>query len=277
MSNYRLEHTVEAMFGIQGRVVAITGGCGGIGSGVGEVLSELGAKIAILDLHGDQAAAKAAEIEKKSGNMVRGYGADVTDEASVEAAFAQIQEDFGSVYGLINCAGISHVAPLIHMPMDAWQRVIDVNLRGTVICAKVAQKYMRLRREGRIINISSLASTHGKVGYTAYTPSKSAVDGFTFTLAMELARLHITVNAIAPVFVLTDINRRQWADRPDIEATVAEENPMGEICDPEKIAGLAAFLLSPAAWYINGELIGCNGGLTHGLMNPRFPQERYPD
>lgn len=272
-----MEYTLNSMYGISGKTVVVTGGCGGIGYGLCQALSALGAKVAILDMNPENSAKKAAELEAQTGNMVRGYAANVADEPSVEAAFEKIEADFGSVYGLVNCAGISHVTPLSKMPMDAWQRVIDVNLRGTVICSKVAQKYMRKQRVGRIINISSLASTVGKVGYTAYTPSKAAIDGFTYTLAVELGRLNITVNAIAPVFVLTEINKKQWAGVDNIEEKMSEGNPMGKICSPQRLAGLMVFLLSDAADFITGEVIGCNGGMTHGLVSPMFPQETYED
>lgn len=272
-----MEYTLESMFGVKDKVVVITGGCGGIGSGLAQALGKLGARVALLDRSPEKLEATAAKLRNETGAEVRGYTASVTDEVSVEEAFAQIERDFGSVYGLINCAGISHVQYLSKMDIDRWQAVMDVNVRGTVICAKVAAAYMAKQRVGRIINVSSLASTHGKPQYTAYTPSKAAVDGFTITLATELAHKGITVNSVRPVFMLTDINRAQYAD--DLNGAVARaiaRNPQARCCSPELLAGLVVFLLSESSSYVDGQLIGCDGGSTYGdISNLSYQPEEY--
>ena len=261
------------IFSIQDRVVAITGGCGGIGSGIAEGLAQLGAKVALLDRNEEKLKETAAAIAGKTGAQVKGYAADITDEASVEKAFAAIFEDFGSVYGLINCAGITHVAPLSEMPIDRWQAVMDVNLKGTVVCSKVAGKYMYRNREGRIVNISSLAATHGKPGYTAYTPSKAAVNGLTFTLATEWARLGITVNSISPVIVVTDINRAKIESDPEYLSSVLSTIPNGRICSAQALVGPITFLLSEASSYVTGQNIGCDGGCQNGDISVIKPVE----
>lgn len=273
-----MEYTLQSMFGIEGKVVAVTGGCGGIGSGLAEALSYLGAQVAILDLDQGKCEEAAQALAVKTGNPVRGYGLNITDEAEVTDTFEQVCRDFGSLYGLVNCAGVTHVEFLRTMPIDAWQRVMDVNIRGTLLCTREAGKHMAENRVGRIINISSLGSHVGKPGYAAYTTSKAAVDGFTWTMAIEWARKNITVNAIAPVFVPGVMTRQQWGDRLDEMLKVfAEGNPCGMVCSPELMSGLVAFLLSDSARFITGQIIGCDGGASAGMFNENFPQDRYED
>ena len=253
-----------SIFNIKDRVIAVTGGCGGIGSGIAEGLASLGAKVAILDMNEERVGIVSREIAKKTGSEVRGYAVNITDEESASAVFAKMYEDFGSVYGLINCAGITHVAPLSEMPIDRWQAVMDVNLKGTVICSKAAGKYMYKSGGGRIVNISSLAATHGKPGYTAYTPSKAAVNGFTFTLATEWARLGINVNSISPVLVVTNINREKIENDPAYLESVLSTIPNGRLCSAEALVGPITFLLSEAGSYVTGQNIGCDGGCQNG-------------
>ena len=274
-----MEYTLESMFGIKGKVVVITGGCGGIGSGLAEAVGSLGARVALIDMNEEKLADMAAQLAEKTGAEVRGYAANITDEESVKKAFAAIYEDFGSVYGLVNCAGISFVRPLAEMDIDRWQAVMDVNVRGTVICAKTAAYYMEKERVGRIINISSLASTHGKPQYTAYTPSKAAVDGFTITLATELARRGITVNSVRPVFMLTAINRAQYADNLSGAVEAAKSRiPQHRVCSPELLSGLVVFLLSESSSFVDGQLIGCDGGSTFGdISNVNYQPMPYED
>lgn len=272
-----MEYTLESMYGIAGKVIAVTGGCGGIGRGFAESLASLGAQVAILDLKQDICDQVAAELAAQTGATVRGYGLDITDEKQVMETFDKVDEDFGSVYGLVNCAGISHVEFLSTMPIDAWQKVMDVNVRGTLLCTREAGKHMAKNRIGRVVNISSLGSHVGKPGYTAYTPSKAAINGFTWTLAIEWGRKNITVNAISPVFVLTAINRKQWANVPNIEEVMANNNPAGKCCSPELMSGLLVFLLSESASFVNGQVIGCDGGASAGMFSDMMPQETYKD
>ena len=262
-----------SIFSIKDKVVCITGGCGGIGSGIAKGLSQLGARVAILDMNAEKLSTVSSAIQAETGNEVKGYTVNITDEASVKEAFEKINRDFGSVYGLINCAGISHVTPLSQMSMDRWQAVMDVNVRGTVICSKVAGKYMYQNHSGRIINISSLAATHGKPGYTAYTPSKAAINGFTFTLATEWARTGINVNSISPVMVVTAINRKQVEADPEYLNNILSTIPNGKLCSAEELMGTIVFLLSKASEYMTGQNLGCDGGCQNGDISVIKPVE----
>lgn len=273
-----MEFNVQSMYGIDGKVVVVTGGCGGIGSGLARILSQMGARVAVLDLKQEACDAKAAEIAALTSNEVRGYAIDSTDEKNVIDVFDKICSDFGSIYGLVNCAGVTHVEFLRTMPIDKWQKVMDVNTKGTLLCDREAAKHMFKSRVGRIINISSLGSHVGKPGYAAYTTSKAAVDGLTITLAIEWGRRNVTVNAIAPVFVPGVMTRQQWGDRLDeMVAGFAESNPVGMVCSPEALSGLVGFLLSESAYFVNGQIIGCDGGASAGMFNPNFPQDVYEE
>lgn len=150
------------------------------------------------------------------------------------------------------------------MPIDRWQHVMDVNVRGTVLCCRAAGKYMHRSGGGHIVNISSLAATHGKPGYTAYTPSKAAVNALTFTLAAEWGRLGINVNSVSPTIVVTEINRKQIADNPGYLNKVLSTIPNGRACSAQELLGTVAFLLSPASSYLTGQNIGCDGGAQNG-------------
>ncbi len=262
------------MFRVQDKFVVVTVGCGGIGSDLAAMLSELGAPIAIIDISEQEIADKVAEISAATGNKVMGYAADITDEQCVKETFARINADFGGIYGLINCAGITYVDFLSRMNMDRWQKVMDVNFRGTVLCTKYAGEYMAKAHVGRVINISSLASIHGKPGYTAYTPSKSAIEGFTFTLAAEWGHKGITVNAVRPVFMVSKITRAQHGDRlEEVLANARMRNPQGRTCSPEQMIGLITFLLSESSSYVDGQSIGCDGGATFGDIWAYKPEE----
>ena len=274
-----MEYSLESMFGIKGKVVAITGGYGGIGSGLAETVASLGAKVALIGRNKEKLEAVANKLIDRTGADIRTYTADVTDEQSVNDAFSAIYNDFGSVYGLVNCAGTSYVRPLEEMDIDRWQNVMDVNVRGTVICSKVASHYMQKEKVGRIVNVSSLASTHGKPQYTAYTPSKAAVDGFTITLATELARRGITVNSVRPVFMLTDINKAQYADNLQGAVDAAKKRiPQHRVCSPELLAGLVVFLLSESSSFVDGQLVGCDGASTFGdISNVNYQPMPYEE
>lgn len=252
------------LFSIENSVICVTGGSGGIGSGLAAGLAELGARVVILGQNMQKLKAAAEKIGVETGKHVDCVRADITDEGEVEAAFQEINSRFGRLDGLVNCAGTSYVAPLCDMPIDRWQHVMDVNVRGTVLCCRAAGKYMHRSGGGHIVNISSLAATHGKPGYTAYTPSKAAVNALTFTLAAEWGRLGINVNSVSPTIVVTEINRKQIADNPGYLNKVLSTIPNGRACSAQELLGTVAFLLSPASSYLTGQNIGCDGGAQNG-------------
>ena len=271
--------TTESMFGIKDRPIIVTGGAGGMGSEYSKTFAELGAKVAVLDVVQERIDQTVAKIkEEVPGAQVVGYAVDITDETSVDTVFGKVYDDFGSIWGVINCAGITHVEFLRTMDISKdWQRVMDVNCKGTLIVDKYAAKYMSIdRKGGRIINVSSPASRTGKPGYTPYTASKAAVDGITRTLAIELGRRNITVNAIWPSFIVSVMTKQQWGDGLDaFVERIKSRSVQGRLCRPDLMVGLLVFLLSDSASYINGQIIATDGGANAGTFSDALPQDTY--
>ena len=266
------------MFGIRGRTVVVTGCCGALGAGLCPILAQLGASVACLGHDREKSVRLAREIAEQTGGTARGYAAELADERSVASAFAEIYGDFGSVWGLVHTAGITHVRFLREMDIENWQRVMDVNAKGTLLCDKYAEKYMERQRAGRIVNISSPASAQGKPGYTAYTASKAAVDGITKCLSQEWGRMGITVNAVWPSYMPGVMNRSQWGAEADRrEREMASANPQGRNCSAELMSGLLVFLLSDSSSFVNGQIIACDGGWNAGHFTQALPQDRYAD
>lgn len=272
-----MEHTVESMFGIKGKPIIVTGGAGGMGSAFCKIFAELGAKLAVLDVRQESCDRVVEELRAAvPGADVVGYAVDITNETSVDTVFGKVYDTFGSIWGVVNCAGITHVEFLRTMKVEDWQRVMDVNCKGTLIVDKYACKYMSRNKAGRIINVSSPASRTGKPGYTPYTASKAAVDGITRTLAIEWGRRNITVNAIWPSFIITPMTKAQWGDGLDaFVARISQSSIQGRMCAPELMVGLLVFLLSESASYINGQIIATDGGANAGTFNVNLPQDTY--
>ncbi|MCE5188376.1 MAG: SDR family oxidoreductase [Eubacteriales bacterium] len=266
-----MKHDLETMYSVKGKVIVISGGSGGIGSGFARALLDLGATVVLLD-HNEESLRRVSGELAACGAPVDTQTANITDYSSVEESFAQIYHRHGRIDGLVNCAGINIVKSLADLSADEYEQIIQVNLLGTVFCSKAASKYMLNAHKGRIVNISSLAATHGKPNYTAYTASKAAVNGFTFTLATELARKGITVNAISPVLIVTDINRNQIQNDPAYFENVVNMIPAGRVSEVEDIVGLLVFLLSDSSAFLTGQNIGCDGGAQNGDVGVIKPE-----
>ena len=258
-----MKHNLETMYSVENKVIVISGGSGGIGSGFASALLDLGAVVVLLD-HNEESLRRVSKELSAKGGTVDTQAANITDYASVEDSFDRIFQRHGKIDGLVNCAGINIVKSLSDLSAAEYEKIIQVNLIGTVYCSKAAGKYMLAARKGRIVNISSLAATHGKPNYTAYTASKAAVNGFTFTLATEWARKGITVNSISPVLIVTDINRKQIQDNPTYFENVVSMIPAGRVSEVEDIIGLLVFLLSDSSAFLTGQNIGCDGGAQNG-------------
>jgi 3-oxoacyl-[acyl-carrier protein] reductase len=271
-----MKYTEQSMFGIHGRTIVVTGCCGALGADLCPILAQLGAKVACLGHDREKSVRLAQEIVARTGGTARGYAAEIADEQSVASAFAEIFRDFGSIWGLVHTAGITHVRFLREMDIVNWQRVMDVNTKGTLLCDKYAEKYMERQRAGRIINISSPASEQGKPGYTAYTASKAAVDGITKCLSQEWGRMGITVNAVWPSYMPGVMNRSQWGAEADrCEREMAAVNPQGRNCSADLMSGLLVFLLSDSSSFVNGQIIACDGGWNSGHFTKSLPQDHY--
>jgi NAD(P)-dependent dehydrogenase (short-subunit alcohol dehydrogenase family) len=241
------------------RTAIVTGGASGIGLAISERLARDGAAVAVFDLNGEGAEAAAAKIEAAGGTAI-GLPVDVTDRPGIEAAVATVEERLGRPTILVNNAGLTGFKPFLDITFDEWNARIDVNLNGTFHCCQVVVPRMLEEGWGRIVNISSSSTHSGTPRMTHYVAAKSAVVGFTKSLALELAGRGITVNTIPPGFIDTPMLRAAAEDGSvNIERSTAT-TPVGRAGRPEDIAYACAFLVSEEASYITGQIIGVNGG-----------------
>jgi 2-hydroxycyclohexanecarboxyl-CoA dehydrogenase len=230
------------------RNAVVTGGGSGIGLAIAERLSKDGHNVATLDLNPSAGAF--------------GQVADVTDRAQVDAALAAVRKQLGPVTILVNAAGVDGFKRFTDLTFAAWQRVIDVNLNGVFHCTQAVLPDMLDAGWGRIVNISSSSTHAGQPFMAHYVAAKSAVNGLTKSLALELGPSGITVNAVPPGFIDTPMLRRAEA-RGLLGGTVddhVQTTPVRRVGRPEDIAATCAFLVSEEAGYITGQLIGVNGG-----------------
>ncbi len=243
---------------LKGKVAAVTGGQRGIGKAICEKLAENGADIAIIDMCDESAAQETVALIEAKGVKARAYRCDVTDGASVKETFKAILADFGTVDILVNNAGITKDKLAMMMSEDDFEKVLDVNLSGAFRASKEVIPVMLKKHSGKIINISSISGIIGNAGQVNYSASKAGLIGMTKSLARELASRNITCNAVAPGFVETDMTK----NLPDGGKALSQSIPLRRFAKPEEIAGLVAFLASPAADYITGEVIRIDGGLA---------------
>ena len=244
---------------LHGKVAVVTGGSRGIGRAIALALGGRGARVAITCVQQRDAAEAVAQTLHQMGSDGRVYQFDVADFAATTAAFDQIVKDFGGIDILVSNAGVRSDQLLVRMKPEDWERVLRTNLSGTFHCARAAARLMLRQRWGRIINITSIAGLVGNAGQTNYAASKAGMVGFTKALAKELAPRGITVNAVAPGFIDTDMTRTL----PEAQRQVLlQQIPLGHFGAPEDVAACVLFLASEEARYITGEVLRVSGGLT---------------
>lgn len=249
---------------LDNRVIAITGGARGLGYATARYLGAKGASVALMDRDNVELERAVAAL-KKAGVAVRAFPLDVSDEASVEAAFADVASAMGPVAGLVNNAGILRDALLIkakegrvvkRMPLAQWQEVIDVNLTGVFLCGREAAAQMaEAQQPGVIVNISSI-SRAGNIGQSNYAAAKAAVVALTTTWARELARYDIRVGCVAPGFIQSDMTASM---REDMLEKMTAGVPLRRLGEPDHIAQSVAFIFEND--YFTGRVIECDGGL----------------
>jgi 3-oxoacyl-[acyl-carrier protein] reductase len=243
-----------------GRVAVVTGSARGIGAGTAKRFADEGASVAVLDL--DEAQAQATAETLGAAKAV-GIGCNVSDAASVEAAVARVIDELGGVHVLVNNAGITRDNLLFKMTEDDWDSVMNVHLKGAFLMSKAVQSTFVEQKYGKILNLSSV-SANGNRGQANYSAAKAGIQGFTRTLALELGRYNVNVNAIAPGFIATDMTdataKRLGVDVEDFRKAAAESNPIKRVGAPEDIAAAAAFLCSDEASYITGQTLYVDGG-----------------
>jgi NAD(P)-dependent dehydrogenase (short-subunit alcohol dehydrogenase family) len=227
--------------GFEGRVALVTGAARGIGQRIAETLLALGAKVA------------AGDLEPPAHEGILGVRLDVTDEASVEAAYTEIEATLGPVDVLVVNAGIFIIEPLAETTLESWRRTMHVNLDGAFLCARRALPGMQERGYGRVVTIGSSAGvTGGTRNVAAYAASKAGLMAFTKAIANEYMRTGITANTLAPTLIRTPM----IADMADL----ADKVPIGRLGEPDDVAAVVAFLASDHASYITGEVVDVNGG-----------------
>ncbi len=248
---------------LEGKSALITGASRGIGKAIALRFAEEGCEVAVnyvTEAARDNAAEadEVAEQIRALGRQVICVEADVTDLEAVEDTAAYVIERLGKLDILVNNAGITRDRTLKKLAKEDWDRVIEVNLTGAFHCARAVIEHMRERRSGRIISISSVVAQMGNIGQTNYAASKAGLIGLTKSLAREVARRGITVNAVAPGFIDTEMTQ---AIPEDIREQIVATIPMARMGRPEEVAAAALFLASDAASYITGQVLSVNGGL----------------
>jgi 3-oxoacyl-[acyl-carrier protein] reductase len=243
---------------LQGQVAMVTGASRGIGRAVAIALASEGAKVVVNYASSSGAAdAVVAEIVGMGSEAIA-IQADVSQADQVDALFEAVMAKWGRVDVLVNNAGITKDTLLLRMKLEDWQSVIDLNLTGVFLCTKAASKIMLKQRSGRMINLTSVVGEMGNAGQANYSASKAGVIGFTKTVAKEVASRGITVNAVAPGFITTDMT----ADL-HVGEEVMKMIPLGRFGQPEEVAGLVRFLAADAAAaYITGQVINVDGGIV---------------
>lgn len=247
---------------LDGRVALVTGASGGIGKATAKRFAEEGARVCLADID-KEGVLSAAEDIFEDGLDVFGARLDVTDPEEVEAAVAETVGRYGRLDILVNNAGVTRDNLLFRMTDEDWQAVTDVHLKGAFLCSRAAQKPMVDGGYGRIVNISS-TSALGNRGQANYSAAKAGLQGFTKTLSIELGRFGITVNAVAPGFVETEMTRataaRMGVDFGDFVAARVETIPVGRGGKPEDIAAAVLFFASEEASFISGQVLYAAGG-----------------
>ena len=248
--------TALSRFALDGRVALVTGAASGLGRAIAVGFAEAGARVRCVD----RDAAGNEEAASSIGETTDAYSADVTDAAAIAAAVDGLVEAAGRIDVLVNSAGIGGRSPALDYPVDLWQSVMDVNLRGTYLACRAAGRHMVPAGSGSIINIASVGGLAGYPGSLGYQASKGGVVALTRTLAIEWAPQGVRVNAIAPSQFESAIVLAQWEKEPDMRTRWESRTPLGRIGQPDEIVGPAIFLASEAAAMVTGHILAVDGG-----------------
>jgi 3-oxoacyl-[acyl-carrier protein] reductase len=241
---------------LEGRVSLVTGASRGIGRAIARALALEGATVFVGARDEARLADVVREVVDEGGTAVA-LSLDVADRASVDAALQRILESRGRLDHLVNNAGITRDNLLLRMKKEEWDQVIATNLTGTYLCTQAVLKPMLKQRSGRIVNVTSVVGVTGNAGQANYAASKAGIIGFTKAVAREVASRSITVNAVAPGFIDTDMTA---AMTEKARESLTSSIPLGRVGRPEDIASAVAFLVSDAAAYITGQVLGVDGG-----------------
>lgn len=254
-------------FSVSNRVIVITGAGQGIGRELARQFAAAGSVAVIADINLANAKAVSAEIEAE-GLRAKPIFVDVADEASVDAMVKAVLDEFGRVDALVNNASLFSSLPkrpFDQIPLTEWRKVMDVNITGVFLCARAVADTMKKQSFGRIINVSSDSVHRGTRNYLHYVTSKSALIGMSNSLARELGPHGVTVNCIRPGTVETEVEERMTNLTPEVRQRNIELQCIPRTVVPSDLAGLVMFLTTPAASFITGQTIACDGGYTHSF------------
>jgi len=266
---------------LDGQVAVVTGGGSGIGRAIGRRFAAEGARVALADIRGEAAERVAAEVRDAGGSALA-QAVDVADSGQVDALFARVVEEWGTVDALVNNAGIGELSAglqarlqqaiagmmaggrrrslgvVSHMDDDEWRRMIDVHLFGTFACTRAALRVMEEKGRGAIVNMASVAGLGGSPGLAHYSAAKAAIIGFTKSVAAEAGGANVRVNAIAPGLIDTPMTAAMPAM---LRQMLIMRTPLGRVGNPDEIAATALFLVSDEASFVTGQVVSPNGGL----------------
>jgi 3-oxoacyl-[acyl-carrier protein] reductase len=247
------------MMKLENQVAIVTGAGRGIGHAIALRLAREGARVAAVSRTEANAQRTADEINAEREGAAKAYPVDVSDHAAVQKVGAQIVEEFGRADILVNNAGVTRDTLLMRMSSEDWDLVLNTNLKGAFNFVQAVQRTMIRQRSGRIINISSVIGLIGNAGQANYAASKAGLIGFTKSVARELASRSITVNAVAPGLIETDMTA---VLSDEIRKNILSKVPLGSLGQPDDIANVVAFLASPDAKYITGQVLAVDGGMV---------------
>ena len=243
----------------ENKIVLVTGAGRGIGASIAKRFASEGAEVIVNYSGNDETAQKTVDEITATGGQAQKYKCSVNDSESVKVMIDEIIKEFGRIDILVNNAGITKDGLMLRMTDEDFDRVIDVNLKGTFNCTKYVSKYMLKQKSGKIINISSVVGLSGNAGQVNYSASKAGIIGITKSAAKELSSRGITVNAVAPGFIKTEMTD---VLKDDIKKAIMENIPMKAFGETEDIANAVAFLASEEARYITGQVISVDGGMA---------------
>ncbi|MCX7749779.1 MAG: 3-oxoacyl-[acyl-carrier-protein] reductase [Clostridia bacterium] len=244
---------------LKGKTAVITGSARGLGKSIALKLAQMGANIVLNDIPSSDAIDQTAEEFKAAGFPVTVTKGDVRNEEDVKLMVKTAVDTFGSLDILVNNAGITIDKPMLMMPIEDWDAVLDINLKGAFLCTKIAAKAMIKKKSGKIVNIASVAGRYGNAGQANYSASKAGLIGLTKTTAKELAPRGITCNAVTPGLI-----RSKMTDKlpDDVRDNYLKNIPLGRFGTPEDVANVVAFLASDDSNYVTGQVIDIDGGLV---------------
>ena len=247
---------------LNNKVAIVTGGADGIGESIVRLLAENKFKVAIVDWNKDKAQSTSKKLKEETGSRVISVNADISDQLSSRKAYKEISEKLGNPTVLVNNAGImaQSITQIENQKVNDFEKMISIHLKGTFLWSQMAVKSMRTQEFGRIINVSSVLGLVGIPFRLGYSAAKAAIIGFTRSLAVETARFGITVNAVAPGYVLTKTLEKRIEEGLIDHDIIADKTPIGRWAQPDEVASLILFLISDNAGYITGTTIPIDGG-----------------